>query len=452
MPCGAGDEEGQWAVWCLEEKETEYCRTFQLTINALIMTRATTLMVVLGITLFSVHANAAWNVEMKLDGSDGNNAGYTGQEYHCYDANPFALTKGSRTFVSGTYSNQGYFEGYATTVTNETATLSISWYGFFNTDKRKDWEKNPIIDSGVAEITLSKDANGKVFTSGKYDPAGSLSTCRGGKEKCFTQDWKAATQGSQYVNNMTDAAVEQFCWKGSSGKSSNIGSFTRIGETGTIDGCDQPRFDGRKTYNWNYENSFTYVYSQKECDEEGYTCPYTQFGYEHANLLPLQTGGRTSDLAVGVARGIDKDFRKMNMYAILRKSFVDSTGRPALAEFNCYIDETKGGKWGGCYHTIYRAAGSNVATRSSCRRFLSHMDQTKSADAKSGDADLLTKLHWYSRTLVGLAIATLIFAICGWAKIGAIFKVVIADRDYVSRKSVANPVVMMTKQHKPIMP
>ena len=155
-------------------------------------------------------------------------------------------------------------------------------------------------------------------------------------------------------------------------------------------------------------------------------------------------------------KGIDKDFRKLGMYNIVRKSYIDSTGRPALAEFNCNIKKEDGTS-DNCYANIYRASGSNVATRSSCRRFFPPMG-AKTGNAKSENAlsletmsNKLTKLHWYSRSIVGLAVAILVIVVCGWAKTGAIFKAVVADKG--SRKSIANPVVMMTsKQHKPIMP
>ena len=214
-------------------------------------------------------------------------------------------------------------------------------------------------------LNLTKNSN-DIKYYGKIDPDGLASTCKKGAA-CNSLEWISTTSSTSDVDNMTTTEKELYCWMSNSGgASSNVGAYSSA--TGTIDGCNADNA------NYDYYDSFTYVYSQAECDADGITCPFTHRGYETAVKIDLKDDVGSSDLVVGQSQGTEGNDNKpdADLFNILRKSFITESGKAALAEFNCKLKDD--GKIGECYATVYYQVGSGVTSMGGCKRYLIEND------------------------------------------------------------------------------
>jgi hypothetical protein len=330
---------------------------------------------------------------------------------------------GAKTWVSGTYSNRGYFEGWATKQSNGSITESLTWFEGESLALNPNVRSKPDVYQGSVVFKLTKNSSDFKYY-GKYDPEGLASTCKNG-EACNSVEWISTTNSKSNINNMTTTEKELYCWmSNSAGASSNVGAYASA--KGTIDGCNSDNA------NYNYYDSFTYDYSQQECKAAGLTCPFVHRGYETAVKIDLKDDVGSSDLVVGQSQGTEGNDNKpdADLFNILRKSFITESGEAALAEFNCKLKDD--GKIGECYATVYYQVGSGVSFKRACKRYFAVAKETNGAGVKGSDA-----IGGTLTGLMGVAIATLLFSILGCIPTAAIFKKIVMPQR--SRRSAANP-------------
>ena len=374
------------------------------------------------------NVNAIFTVKTKVV----DKRGYVGNQYNCYRTDPFALGPGAKTWVSGTYSNRGYFEGWAMKQSDGSITETLTWFEGENLALNPNVRNKPAVYQGSVVLNLTKNSN-DIKYYGKFDPDGLASTCKKGAA-CNSLEWISTTSSTSDVDNMTTTEKELYCWMSNSGgASSNVGAYSSA--TGTIDGCNADNA------NYDYYDSFTYVYSQAECDADGVTCPFTHRGYETAVKIDLKDDVGSSDLVVGQSQGVTGKDNKpdASLFNILRKSFITESGKAALAEFNCKLKDD--GTIGECYATVYYQVGSGVTSTGACKRYFAVAKQANGAGVKVSDG-----IGGIPAGLMGVAVATLVFSILGCIKTAAIFnKIVMAGR---SRMSMANPAFEMHRPSK----
>ena len=357
--------------------------------------------------------NAIYTVKTKIADASG----YKGNQYHCYRDDPFALAPGAKTWVSGTYSNRGYFEGWATKQPDGSIEESLTWFEGENLELNPNVRNKPGVYQGGVVLSLTKSSN-DIKYSGRFDPDGFKSKCKKG-ETCKSSEWISTTNQASDINSMNTLEKELYCWmSNSAGASSNVGAYAS--DVGSIDGCNA------KNDNYNYYDTFTYVYSQEECDEDGLTCPFTHRGYETAVKIDLKDDVGSSDLVVGQSQGVTGDDNKPDdfLFNILRKSFITESGKAALAEFNCKLKND--GSIGDCYATVYYQVGSGPTSTGACKRYY----------YENADVKVDTKVDASTAGITGIVVTTMVFSILGCMVTAAIFvKIVMTKR---SQKSVDN--------------